>query len=181
MSIKVTGKQRVYAEKLLDELKRFDAEVQSAQYEMGRILSAIKHGKLWDLLGYESMRHMCEEELSYSPNTAMKYVRAYRGFQRLGYTKTEALKIIHECSFTLVSKVLPKLKDKVGIRAIQSRIEKLDVAQVNFQLTKAQKEHLDQWLIKYGAMRDEDTGYMLNASNALMAIVEWKNGKKKAA
>lgn len=165
-------KQHEYAAKLLDRLIDLDLEVHSAFYEMGRILSAIAHGKLWDVLSYDSLGHLIEEELSFSPSQAYRYLHTYRHFNRLGYTKTEALGLIGEFSFTHMAHVLPDLKDKIGKRAMKNAIErKLDEArQINFQLNKSDLSLLVEVLKQYGA-EPTDTGRLMNSSDALMSLV----------
>jgi hypothetical protein len=164
-----TGNTREYANKLLDQLIQFDKEVQYAQYEMGRILSAIEHGKLYDVLGYGSMSAMIEEELSISPNTASSYKTTYQHLKRLHYTQAEAKKLIDIHTFTMLARVLPHAPNKLSSRAIKQKINDLDSVTVAFSLTHAEREYLHEWLIEYGAT--EKRGRMENTSGALMAIL----------
>ena len=158
------------ATQLLDQLIALDKSVCSAQYEMGQILSAIEHGSLWDDLGYSSMKGMIEEELSVSSNTASGWMHTYREFKRLHYTKTEALGLIGDHSYTTVSDVLPAIRQKASSRVVGKRIADRDWVQVNFSLTKAQKATLYEWLTWYGA-EEGATGRLNGASDALMAIL----------
>lgn len=160
-----------YAKRMLDQLRELDATVHGAYWEMGRILSALSHGKLYDLLGYESMGELIEEELSFSPSQGFRYLHTFRHFQRLGYSKTEALALINEFSFTYMSKVLPGIKEKVGKRAISNAIEKLlkEAKQINFQLSEKDLTLLVEALRLYGAEPRE--GRLMYSSDALMQMV----------
>lgn len=161
-----------YAGKLLDQLRDLDATVHGAYYDMGRILSAILHGNLYDALGYDSMGHLIEEELSFSPSQGFKYLHTYRHFKRLGYTKTEALELIGEYSFTHMASVLPKLTDKVGKRAIKNAITKMlnENRQINFALNSTDLQLLVEALRAFGAEPKE--GKLMNSSWALMRMVK---------
>lgn len=161
---------REYAKKLLDQLIRLDKEVQDAKYEMGRILSAIAHGQLYDLLGYNSLGALIDEELSFARGSGFKYLSTFRHFRRLHYTKTEALDLIHKHSFTKVSSVLPSIESKISATAISRRIASIDKVQINFTLTKSQHALLEAWLFEYGAEKGED-GRLENSSKALMAML----------
>lgn len=161
-----------YAGKLLDQLRDLDATVHGAYYDMGRILSAILHGHLYDVLGYDSMGHLIKEELSFSPSQGFKYLHTYRHFKRLGYTKTEALDLISDFSFTHMAGVLPKLTDKVGKRAIKNAITKMlnDNRQINFALSKPELTLLIEALRAFGA--EPKDGRLMNSSFALMEMVK---------
>lgn len=159
-----------YAGKLLDQLRELDATVHGAYYDMGRILSSIEHGKLYDALGYDSMGHLIEEELSFSNSQGFRYLHTYRRFKQLGYNKTEALDLINEFSFTHIAKVLPTLKEKVGKRAIGNAIDRLlkEARQINFQLNEKDLNLLIEALTIFGAERHD--GRLMYSSNALIEM-----------
>ena len=161
-----------YARRMLDQLRDLDATVHGAYWEMGRILSALAHGKLYDLLGYESMGNLIEEELSFSSSQGFRYLHTYRHFQRLGYSKTEALDLINEFSFTHMAHYLPKAKDKVGKRAIKNAITKMlnESRQINFALNEKDLSLLIEALRVFGAEPRE--GRLMHSSNALMEMVK---------
>ena len=127
-----------YAKQMLDRLVAIDHATVEAYYEMGAILAAIEEGKLYDLLGYSSLKALIDEELSYTDSTAYRYKNTYKHFKRLKYTKNEALKLLREVGFTHMSDILPSMKENIGIRAIKNRIKKLDIHQINFQLNDDQ-------------------------------------------
>ncbi len=159
-----------YAAQLLDRLKHLDYETSSAFYEMGQILSAIAHSKLYDVLGYTSLAELVEEELSFTNTTAYKYLHTYRHFRRLGYTKTEALDLIRTYSFTNVARWLPTATVKVGKRAVGNAVHKMLVErqQINFCLSAEDREYLIKALKQFGA---EETDYRLqHSSEALVAL-----------
>lgn len=161
-----------YAKRMLDQLRDLDATVHGAYWEMGRILSSLMHGKLYDLLGYESMGHLIEEELSFSASQGFRYLHTYRRFQQLGYSKTEALELINEFSFTYMSKVLPTMTTKVGKRAVGNAIEKLlrESKQINFQLNEKDLTLLIEALRVFGA--EPKDGRLMHSSSALMEMVK---------
>jgi hypothetical protein len=161
-----------YAKRMLDQLRELDATVHGAYWEMGRILSALLHGKLYDLLGYESMGELIEEEMSFSSSQGFRYLHTFRHFQRLGYTKTEALDLINEFSFTHMAHYLPKAKDKVGKRAIANAIDKMlkEAKQINFALSEKDLGLLIEALRVFGAEPRE--GRLMNSSSALMEMVK---------
>lgn len=165
-----TAKQ--YAGELLDRLVHLDTETSGAFYEMGQILSAIVHGKLYDVLGYHSFTDMVECELSFTQSTAAKYLHTYRHFRRLHYTKAEALALIREFSFTRLAAYLPGLKQKVGKRAISNGIAKMleENRQINFQLSGSDRELLIRVLEKFGAEKQD--GRLMHSSSALMELVK---------
>jgi hypothetical protein len=175
MALQQTAKLQTdldYAGKLLDQLKDLDATVHGAYYDMGRILSAILHGKLYDALGYESMGQLIAEELSFSSSQGFRYLHTFRHFKRLGYSKNEALELISEFSFTHMAHYLPKAKDKVGKRAIKAAITKMlnESRQINFALSKSDLSLLIEALRLYGA--EPKDGRLLYSSNALMEMVK---------
>jgi len=159
-----------YAAKLLDRLINLDQQVHGAFYEMGQILSAIAHGKLHDILGYESTGHLIDEELSFSKSQGYRYLHTFRHFKRLGYNKTEALDLINDFSFTHMAKYLPTADQKVGKRAISNAIAKQieQGRQINFQLKQKDLELLKRVLISLGA--EDREGRLMNSSEALMAL-----------
>ena len=165
-------KSEEYAAKMLDQLRDLDATVHGAYWEMGRILSSLAHGKLYDLLGYESMGHLIEEELSFSASQGYRYLHTYRRFLQLGYSKTEALSLINEFSFSHMSRYLPTANQKVGKRAIGNAIARQieEAKQINFQLNSRDLALLKRVLISLGA-EDRD-GRLMHSSDALIALVK---------
>lgn len=163
-----------YAKTMLDKLIELDHKTTAAQYEMGRILSAIQKSQLYDVLGYDSMGHLVEEELSFTPSTAWRYARMYENFRRLHYNKAESLALLKKCGFTHMADILPNVKDKIGERAIKRRIADLDQHQINFTVTDYELEQCHQALNKMGAMRT-DTGRYLNSSQVFMDMIKEVN------
>jgi hypothetical protein len=161
-----------YARRMLDQLRDLDATVHGAYWEMGRILSALAHGKLYDLLGYESMGGLIDEELSFSRGQGFRYLHTFRRFQALGYTKNEALELINEFSFTHMAKVLPTLSQKVGKRAVGNAIDKMlkEAKQINFALSEKDLGLLIEALRVFGA--EPKDGRLLYSSHALMEMVK---------
>ncbi len=181
----MTKKAKTYAARLLDRLVVLDEQVHAAYYEMGQILSAIAHGKLFKILGYDSLSALIEEELSFSSSQGYKYLHTYRHFNRLGYSKTEALALISDFSFTNMAHYLPGAKAKVGKRAIAAAIDRmLELRrQVNFTLTATELDLLQRALRKFGAEPSEE-GRLMGSSDALMRLVRRvmrANGIGKAA
>lgn len=161
-----------YAAKVLDQLRELDATVHGAYYDMGRLLSSILHGKLYELLGYSSMASLIEEELSFSSSQAFKYLHTYRHLRRLGYNKAESLDLIYEFSFSHLSRCVPNLKEKVGKRAIRNAIEKqlAQARQINFTLNETEHQLLIAALEAHGAEYQE--GRLMYSSMALVDIVK---------
>lgn len=162
-----------YAGQMLDKLRELDQLVHGAYYDMGRILSSIAHGKLYDALGYDSMSHLIEEELSFSTSQGYRYLHTYRHFRRLGYNKTEALELINEFSFSHMSRALPQMTDKIGKRAVGNLIEKqlADARQINFQLNQKDHQTLIKALKEFGA--DDSSGRLMHSSEALVAMAQY--------
>jgi hypothetical protein len=167
----MTTKQ--YAENLLDRLISLDDQMTSAFFEMGQILSAIEHGKLYEILGYESFAHLIEEEMSFTSGTAGKYFHTYRHFKRLGYNKTEALAMIKDFSFTRVAEYVSQATTKVSKRAVANAIQRnLDnKRQINFTVNAEEYELVQQALHKNGA-DITDTGRWLHSSEAFIGIIK---------
>jgi len=161
--------QKQYATNLLDRLISLDDQVTGAFYEMGQILSAIEHGKLWEMLGYESFAHLVEEEMSFTSGTAGKYYHTYRHFKRLGYNKTEALELIRSFSFTRVAEWAAKAKVKVSKRAVGNAIKKIleNKHQINFTVNKDQYEMVNRVLRAHGA-EQSDSGRWLYSTDAFV-------------
>ena len=160
-----------YANKLLDKLITLDHSTVEAYYDMGSIISSIQHGALFKEVGYSSMTELVESELTYTPSTAFKYGGMYRHFRRLKYTKVEAVDLLQEFGLTHMCDILPKMNDKVGIRAIRNRIDALDDHQINFTLNSKELEKAHKALKQLGAMQS-DNGRWLNSSEAFMEMVE---------
>lgn len=166
---------RQYAADLLDRLKEIDRGTVEAYYEMGRILAAMYKQELYDLLGYTSMTAMIDEELSYSATTAHKYMATYLHFKRLKINKAEALKLMHKHGYTVLTRVMPKMKPTADPRYVKRVVQKAvnvehkRCKQVNFQMTE------DEWLLlidalgEYGA--EWDGKRLLHASEALLAAL----------
>lgn len=171
--------KKTHVNALLDKLIELDQQTSGAYYEMGQILSAIRRDKLYDVLGYESMAHLVEEELSFSLGTAGRYAATYDHFKRLGYTKNQALDIMYEYGFSNVSDYLPKAKNKVSKATVGRHIRKMleENVQINFQYSAADYRVLEQALIQHGAVRS-DTGRLLHSSEALLDIVR-SSGKPR--
>lgn len=162
-----------YAASLLDRLISLDDQVTGAFFEMGQILSAIEHGKLWDQLGYQSFGHLIEEEMSFTAGTAGKYYHTYRHFKRLNYNKTEALDLIKTFSFTRVAEWAAQAKVKVGKRAVGNAIEKIleNKRQINFTLNKENYALVEKALEQFGAEITEE-GRWMHSSDALVEIAK---------
>ena len=165
--------QEQYAVNLLDRLISLDEQVTGAFYEMGQILSAIEHGKLWDMLGYQSFGHLVEEEMSFTSGTAGKYLHTYRHFKRLGYNKSEALGLIRDFSFTRVAEYLAKAKEKVGKRAVGNAIQKIleNKHQINFTVNAKEYDLVQRALRKHGAEISEN-GRWQGSTEAFVDIIK---------
>lgn len=165
-----------YAKKLLGRLVELDYQTVEAYYDMGSIISSMQHGKIYDVLGYDSMTHLVDEELTYTPSTAFKYASMFRHFRRLHYFKPEALTILKKFGITHMCEVLPRMKDKIGVRAIKSRIDSIDQNQINFTLTNKELDECHQALTKMGATRSDGGRYM-DSSVAFMGMIDIVNTK----
>lgn len=165
------------AQAILDRLVELDAQTVEAYYDMGSLLASIQHGELFKILGYESMTHLIEEELTYSPATAFKYSGVYRRFRQLHYTKVEAVKLLQKHGISPVSRVLMKLKDKVGNRAFAKRVADLDVHVIGFMLNGEQFARARQILIQHGAI--EKNQRLDHSSEAFLEILNKVAGKAK--
>lgn len=172
----LTSKQ--YAGRMLDRLVDLDQEVTGAFYEMGQILSSLEHGKLWDLLGYESFTHLVNEEMSFTSGTAGKYLHTYRHFKRLGYNKTDSLDLIRSFSFTRVAEWAAKAPQKVGKRAVGNAIKRNleNRRQINFSVNAEEYARVQRALRKHGAVRTE-TGRWENSSEAFLDIINGDGNK----
>jgi hypothetical protein len=168
-----------YAAQLLDKLIELDYQTVEAYYDMGSIISSMQHGKLYEHLEYTSMTELVENELTYTPSTAFKYANMYRHFRRLHYLKHEAVELLKKFGLTHMCDVLPKMNDKIGVRAIKKRIDAIDEHQINFTLNNAQLEQAHTALKQMGAQQ-ADTGRWLNSSEAFMQMVELINKEYKS-
>ena len=167
---------KAYASDLLDKLVVLDDQTTGAYYEMGQILSAIAHNNLFDILGYSSMSHLVDEELSFTASTAHRYANMFRHLRRLHYNKTESLVLLKKCGFSHLCDVLPSISSKIGERAINTRIKNLNSNQINFTVTDDELSKCHQALAKMGAMRSDGGRYM-NSSQAFMDMVDEVNKK----
>lgn len=176
------AKDRQYAAMMLDKLVQLDKTTQAAYYEMGRILQAFYRDKLHDILGYPSFKAMVEEELSYSYTTATKYRQTYERFRELKYNKNEAIQLINEFGYTPMSKILPGMKEKLGKRAISTRIEQIDEYMMNFMLHGNDYDETLRVFESFGVQYSEH-GRMNNASEVFLEIVRTAaaNAKKAVA
>lgn len=174
---------RKYAEKLLDQLIVLDKQTTAAYYEMGRILYSIKQGKLYDVLGYESMSHLVKEELSFTTSTAHGYSKMYKDFARLSYHKVEALAMLDQFGLKHMNKVLPTIKTKIGMRAMKNRVAQLDEKQLTIWMHQDEYDEVAKALTSVGGIRDE-AGRWKNSSEAILEmarIINKHNGKLKVA
>ena len=170
------------AQVLLDAVIQLDREVQAAYYEMGRILTALKEDKLYDLLGYDSMHALIEEELSVTPSTAYGYIKLYKTMKEHGYKRDEAIDFVNEFGMTNVIMVLKSEPKKLGKRAMKTRIETLPNRQMTFWFTTDNEELIHEALEKAGGIYDEESGRWKNASEALIEMARMVlNGRRKKA
>jgi len=167
----VATDNEAYAEKLLERLIELDFQTVEAYYDMGSIISSMQHGRLYELLDYNSMGELIESNLTYTPSTGGKYASMFRHFRRLHYLKHEAVDLLKKFGLTHMCEVLPNMNDKIGQRAIKNRIDAIDQHQINFTLNNAQLEKCHEALEKLGAEKS-DLGRYKNSSEAFMAMVE---------
>ena len=170
---------RKQAQAMLDRLIELDYQTVEAYYDMGSLISSMQHGKLHDVLNYNSMHELIEEELTFSPATGSKYAGMYRSFRRLHYLKPEALKLLKKFGLTHMCDVLPGIKDKIGSRAIKNRIDAIDQHQINFTLTGKQLDKCHKALEVLGAEMS-DAGRYKNSSEAFMLMVNQVDVTRKA-
>ena len=163
-----------YANKLLDKLIGLDDQTTRAYYDMGQILSAFRNNKLYDVLGYTSMSHLVEEELSFTISTGLRYAKLFDDLRRLHYNKKESLALMKKCGFSHLCDVMPGVKDKIGLRSIRKRIAKLQQHQINFTVNDAEYAEYHRALAKLGAMRSEGGRYV-NSSQTFMDMVKEVN------
>ena len=169
-----------YALNLLDKLIDLDQQTTAAYYEMGRLLTAFKRDKLYTLIGYDSLGALIEEELSFHKTSAAAYMRVYENCCRLKYTKNEALDILNKFGLTHLNQVLPKIKQKIGTRALKARIDSLDEKQVTFWMHEKEWDEVERALVAMGGIKNEN-GRWMNSSEALIEMARAINGHKKAA
>lgn len=163
-----------YVKDMLNNLIVLDGQTTGAYYEMGRILHSFREGKLHEVLKFDNFSQLVEEQLSYSPATAIRYSNLYMQFKRLHYTKSEALNLLIKYGMTHMLDVMPSMENKIGDRAIKVRIDNLDQNQINFTLTGAELSECNRALARMGASRS-DTGRWMNSSQALMDMVRQVN------
>jgi hypothetical protein len=165
-----------YAKRLLDRLIELDRLTVGHYFEMGQIIGALEHGKLWETLGYNSIRHLIEEELSFSSGTGNRYMHCYRNSRRLGYTKTETLALLEEYGITRTNDYLAQAKQKEGVRTIAKRMDELKKRQqINFTLTNEQHAKALRVMSKLGIERGP-SGRFVNSSETFMKMVEMVAG-----
>lgn len=171
--------KRKQAEAMLDRLIELDYQTVEAYYDMGSIISSMQHGKIWEILEYNSMTHLVEEELTFTPTTAFKYATMYRHFRRLHYLKHEAIDLLKRFGLTHMCDVLPKMKDKIGVRAIKKRIDAIDELQINFTLHGDEVDELRQALRTMGARPSENGRCWVDSSIALLRMAREINKNQK--
>ena len=161
------------ATKLLSRLIELDQQQSRAYYEIGQVLSAIDSSDLWDVLGYDSLTHMIEEQLSFSPTTARKYMGMFRHFRRLKYTKTEALDLLYEFGVSDICSILPHADTKLGVRAIENRVAEIKAkgSVLNFWLTTDEREEALAVLRSHGCEISAETGHLTGSSDAFMRLI----------
>jgi len=164
-------KNLAYARKLLDRLIEIDQTVVGHYYEMGRILSSINHGKLTELLGYESLAHLIEEELSFGTGTGYKYMNVYRHLRRLKYNKTEALELLDEFGITQLYAWLTRATTKASKRTIYSDLKSIGVpVTIGFCLKPDDRKRVTVLMDTMGAEWSEH-GRLNNSSKLFMEMV----------
>lgn len=161
-----------YAKKILDRLIELDRLTVGHYFEMGQMIGSLEHGKLWDALGYKSMAHLVEEELSFSTGTAYRYMHCYRNSRRLGYNKSETLTLLEEYGITRTGDYLAQAKTKQGMRAIKAKMEELKTRhQINFTLTAGQYAKTLRVMRELG-VETGPSGRFVNSSEKFMEIVD---------
>lgn len=171
---------RSASRQLLDRLTELDRQTTKAYYEMGSLLSAIQHGRLWDRLGYDSMGGLIDKNLSFGRSTAYGYMNMYRHFQRLGYSKFEALSLLSEFGLSYLQRFLASVDQKLGIRATRNRIEQLrsEKKELTFWIPANKQAKVIRVLREHGCTVHE-TGYLGGSSQAFLNLVD--SAAKKSA
>ena len=177
-------KDKAFVTDLLNRLKILDVKTTEAYYAMGQILHAIIQGRLFEIINYASFKAMADEELSFTDTTARKYANTYASFQRLKYSKVQALKLLRKFGYTHLSQVLPAMTISVGDRAVGNRIANFleEHQQINFTVTRAEHEECITALKRLGATEaSSGKGRLLDSSQALMSMVRNVNATSKQA
>ena len=175
---------REHATTMLDRLIELDQIVNGHCYEMGQILSAIEHGKLWEVLEYQSFAHLVQEELSFSDQTAYNYMHLYRGLRRLKYTKLESLALIRRFGMWRMLQYLRTAKTKESTRAITKAIQKIreNTRTVAFSLSKDEYAAVMDLLHELG-LEHGPSGRATNLTETFLQLVDLvkERGVKQAA
>lgn len=166
-----SSQSEAYAEELLDRLTALDLATVENYYDMGAIISALKHGKLYTMVGYDSFKELVGCELSFTESTASKYGRMYDNFTKFKYTKTEAIDLLSRFGLTNMHEELIKMTKKLGVRAIQRRIAAKDVEQICFSFTHEESEEIHTALRTFGARPSKNGKRWNDTSVAFLSIV----------
>lgn len=169
-----------HAKQLLDRAIELDKLTTGHFYEMGQLLSAIDHGKLWQLLEYRSFAHMIEEEFTFHVQTGYNYVNVYRGFRRLKYTKLEALSLLRTFGIWKIMLYLKEAKQKQSNRAVKKAIETIAEKHrsVSFTLSKEDWDEVMDLMADLGLERGP-SGRARNSSETFLELTRIARGALK--
>jgi len=162
-----------HAAQLLDRLVELDQVVNGHCYEMGQILSAIEHGRLWQVLGYQSFAHLVDEELTFSAQTGYNYMHLYRGLRRLKYSKLESLSLIRRFGMWRMLQYLRVAKSKETLKKISTTIQQIreNTRTVAFSLSKDDYAEVMSLLHQLG-LEHGPSGRAMNLSETFLQLVE---------
>lgn len=162
-----------HAAQLLDRLIELDQVVNGHCYEMGQILSAIEHGRLWEVLEYQSFAHLVQEELSFSDQTAYNYLHLYRGLRRLKYTKLESLALIRRFGMWRMLQYLRTAKTKESTRAITAAINEIRESTRTVAISLSKDDYADVMkLLHELGLEHGPSGRATNLSETFLQLVD---------
>lgn len=167
---------------LLALIREQDNQQVEAQFEIARLLSAIKRYKLYKP-HYDTFAMLVQCELDFAPSTADRYAALYQGFMTYRYSRAELLKLMRQLGWRRVTYCLVKNKKKMGYRAMKKFLEEEVFSQdrqFNFNMRSDQSaKKLEKALTSFGLEFDK-SGRRQHLTEALEALLDDYLAQQKA-
>lgn len=166
-----------YVKQLVNQLYELNANQASGAYEMCQIYAAIKHQRLFTVLGYTSFTQMLsmEETITQSPSTCSKWANFYTTSKEFGYNKKEACEILQHLSVNAAygQLCLDTKKTTVGAFVKRCRKDYLDSKyQINLSYDTQEEINIVEKALKSFGMKLDESGQRQHSSEALLMMAK---------
>lgn len=169
----------------LTEIRRSDMQQVEAQLNIARILGGIYAYKLF-LPVYNKFDDMARDQLDFPLSHANSYRKMYTQYTELKYSRAEFLKLMKQFGWRRVHKALQGATKKMGSRAMQMQLLKMEDSeryrQYHLEMKSDEEARImNEALLDFGMEYDENRNRFFGVSGACLAMAKDHVNKKRAA